>query len=75
MSEQGILRTTSLRERIDRAQYRVDVDKVAEAILDRAAVRRLIVPDEMLCAAAGAHAVAQHTVDHPPPSENVLEAA
>jgi hypothetical protein len=74
MSEQRILRTTSLRERIDRAQYHVDVDKVAEAILDRAAVRRLIVPDEMLSAEAGDHAVAQRVVD-PPPSEDVLEAA
>lgn len=74
MSEQRILRNTSLKERIDRAEYHVDVDKVAEAILDRAAVRRLIVPSEALSAQAGADAAAEVGLDRLP-SQDVLEAA
>jgi replicative DNA helicase len=72
MSEQRILRNTSLKERIDRAEYHVDVDKVAEAILDRAAVRRLIVPSEAL--SAQADAAAEVGLDRRP-SQDVLEAA
>jgi hypothetical protein len=72
MSEQRILRNTSLKERIDRAEYHVDVDKVAEAILDRAAVRRLIVPSEAL--SAQADAAAEVGLDRLP-SQDVLEAA
>ena len=70
MSEQRILRNPSLKERIDRAEYHVDVDKVAEAILDRAAVRRLIVPSEALSAQAGAEVGLDRL-----PSQGVLEAA
>jgi hypothetical protein len=72
MSEQRILRNTSLKERIDRAEYHVDVDKVAEAILDRAAVRRLILPSEALSAQAGAGA--EVGLDRLS-SQDVLEAA
>jgi anti-sigma28 factor (negative regulator of flagellin synthesis) len=43
MSEQRTLRITDLRERIDRAQYHVDVDKVAEAVLGRPTLRLLII--------------------------------
>ena len=43
MSEQRTLRITSLRERIDRAQYQVDVDKVAQAVLGRPTLRLLII--------------------------------
>lgn len=74
MSEQRMPRTKSLKEQIDRAQYHVDVDKVAEAILDRAAVRRLILPVEMLSAEAGAGAAAEVGLDRLP-SQDVLEAA
>lgn len=74
MSEQRMPRTKSLKEQIDRAQYHVDVDKVAEAILDRAAVRRLILPIETLSGDAGAAAAAEVGLDRLP-SQDVLEAA
>ena len=44
MPDQRTRRITTLRERIVRCEYRVDVDKVAEAILGRTTARMLIVP-------------------------------
>lgn len=73
MSEQRTLRITSLRERIDRAQYQVDVDKVAEAVLGRPALCLLIVGGAM-SVAEDADPAADDDLD-PPPSEDVLEAA
>ena len=73
MSEQRTLRITSLRERIDRAQYQVDVDKVAEAVLGRPTLRLLIVGEAMF-AEEDADPAADDDLD-PPPSEGVLEAA
>ena len=74
MSEQRALRITNLRERIDRAQYHVDVDKVAEAILGRPTMRLLILPDATMSAEEDAEPAADDDLD-PPPSEGVLEAA
>jgi hypothetical protein len=73
MSEQRTLRITSLRERIDRAQYQVDVDKVAEAVLGRPTLRLLIIGGAM-SAEEDADPAADDDLD-PPPSEDVLEAA
>jgi hypothetical protein len=73
MSEQRTLRITSLRERIDRAQYQVDVDKVAEAVLGRPTLRLLIIGGAM-AAEEDAEPSADDDLD-PPPSEDVLEAA
>ena len=73
MSEQRILRNTSLKERIDRAQYHVDVDKVAEAVLGRPTLRLLIIGGAM-SAEEDADPAADDDLD-PPPSEDVLEAA
>jgi hypothetical protein len=73
MSEQRTLRITSLRERIDRAQYHVDVDKVAEAVLGRPTLRLLIIGGAM-SAEEGADPAADDDLD-PPPSESVFEAA
>jgi hypothetical protein len=75
MSDQRDLRIMSLKERIDRDHYHVDVDKVAEAILGRSVVRMLIVPGEMVRLADDAEPVAEEGGDAPPPSEDVLEAA
>jgi hypothetical protein len=72
MSDQRDLRIMTLRERIARDRYHVDVDKVAEAILGRPIVRMLIVPGEMVRVADDAEPVAE---EDPPPSEDVLEAA
>ena len=72
MSDQRDQRIMTLRERIDRDHYHVDVAKVAEAILGRPVVRMLIVPGEMVRVADDAEAVAE---EDPPPSEDVLEAA
>jgi hypothetical protein len=74
MSEQRALRITSLRERIDRAQYHVDVDKVAEAVLGRPTARLLIIPGGTMSAEEDAAPAAEDDLD-PPPSEDVLEAA
>ena len=74
MSEQRALRITNLRERIDRAQYHVDVDKVAEAILGRPTMRLLIIPGATMSAEEDADPAADDDLD-PPPSEDVLEAA
>jgi hypothetical protein len=74
MSEQRALRITNLRERIDRAQYHVDVDKVAEAILGRPTLRLLIIPGGTMSAEEDADPAADDDLD-PPPSEDVLEAA
>jgi hypothetical protein len=74
MSEQRALRITSLRERIDRAQYHVDVDKVAEAVLGRPTARLLIIPGGTMSAEEDAAPAADDDLD-PPPSEDVLEAA
>jgi hypothetical protein len=74
MSEQRALRITNLRERIDRAQYHVDVDKVAEAILGRPMLRLLISPGATTSAEEDADPAADDDLD-PPPSEDVLEAA
>jgi hypothetical protein len=73
MSEQRTLRITSLRERIERAQYQVDVDKVAEAVLGRPTLRLLIIGGA-LAAEEDADPAADDDLD-PPPSEDVLEAA
>ncbi len=73
MSEQRALRITNLRQRIDRAQYHVDVDKVAEAILGRPTLRVLIIPGGTM-SAEDADPAADDDLD-PPPSEDVLEAA
>jgi hypothetical protein len=72
MSDPRDLRIMTLRERIDRDRYHVDVDKVAEAILGRPIVRMLIVPGETVRVADDAEPVAE---EDPPPSEDVLEAA
>lgn len=74
MSEQRTLRIKSLRERIDSAQYHVDVDKVAEAILGRPMAHLLIIPGETMFAAQDADPVADDDRD-PPPSQDVFEAA
>ena len=74
MSEQRALRITSLRERIDRAQYHVDVEKVAEAVLGRRTARLLIIPGGTMSAEEDAAPAADDDLD-PPPSEDVLEAA
>jgi hypothetical protein len=74
MSEQRALRITNHRERIDRAQYRVDVDKVAEAVLGRPTLRLLIIPGATVSAEEDADPAADDDLD-PPPSEDVLEAA
>jgi hypothetical protein len=73
MSEQRALRITNLRERIDRAQYHVDVDKVAEAVLGRPTLRLLIIPAGTMSAQEDAESAADDDID-PPPSEDVLEA-
>jgi Anti-sigma-28 factor, FlgM len=73
MSEQRALRITNLRERIDRAQYHVDVDKVAEAILGRPTMRLLIIPGATMSAEEDADPAADDGLDQPP-SEDVLEA-
>jgi hypothetical protein len=75
MSDQRDLRIMSLRERIDRGHYHVDVDKVAEAILGRPVVRMLVVPGEMVRVGDDAEPVAEAGGDPPAPSEDVLEAA
>jgi hypothetical protein len=74
MSEQRALRITNLRERIDRAQYHVDVDKVAEAVLGRPTLRLLIIPGATVSAEEDADPAADDDLD-PPPSEDVFEAA
>ena len=74
MSEQRALRITNLRERIARAQYHVDVDKVAEAVLGRPTLRLLIIPGGTMSAEEDADPAADDDLD-PPPSEDVLEAA
>lgn len=42
------LRIESLRERIDRSEYHVDADKVAEAILGRPTVHLWLLPASVL---------------------------
>jgi hypothetical protein len=42
--EARALRIETLKERIDRSEYRVDVEKVAEAILGRPTARLWVVP-------------------------------
>jgi hypothetical protein len=74
MPEQRALRIKSLREQIDSAQYHVDVDKVAEAILGRPMAHLLIIPGKTISAAQDADPVADDDPD-PPPSEDVFEAA
>ena len=73
------MRVKNLRERIDRAEYHVDADKVAEAILGRPVARLLILPVATVSVEkADAHAHADAAADDefdPPPSEDVLEAA
>jgi anti-sigma-28 factor FlgM len=75
MSDQRALRIMSLRERIDRDQYHVDVDKVAEAILGRPIARMLILPGETVGVAEDAEPAAEEDRDPQSPSEDVLEAA
>lgn len=74
MSEQRALRIKSLRQRIDSAQYHVDVDKVAEAILGRPMAHVLIIPGATMSAAQDADPGADDDRD-PPPSQDVFEAA
>ena len=74
MSESRTLRISTLRERIDRAQYHVDVDKVAEAILGRPTARMLIVPEADPSLDEDADDAADDDLAAPS-SENVLEAA
>jgi len=74
MSESRTLRISTLRERIDRAQYHVDVDKVAEAILGRPTARMLIVPEAGPSLDEDADDAADDDLAAPS-SENVLEAA
>jgi acyl dehydratase len=75
MSERRAIRIQNLRERIDRAQYHVDVDKVAEAVLGRPIAHMLIVPiATMSVQEPGADAAADDDFD-PPPSQDVLKAA
>jgi hypothetical protein len=74
MSDQRTLRITNLRQRIDRAQYHVDVDKVAEAVLGRPTLRLLILPGATMFAEEDADLAADDDLD-PPPSEDVFEAA
>jgi Anti-sigma-28 factor, FlgM len=73
MSEQRAMRITSLRTRIDRAEYHVDVDKVAEAILGRPTARMLIIPGAATESDEDADAADEDR--DAPPSEDVLEAA
>ena len=73
MSHPRTLRITSLRQRVEREEYRVDVDKVAEAILGRPTARMLILPT----GTAVRHEEAS-VEDEPEPassSDGVLEAA
>ena len=77
MSDPRAMRVKNLRERIDRAEYHVDADKVAEAILGRPVARLLILPVATVsveAADADADAAANDEFD-PPPSDDVLEAA
>jgi Anti-sigma-28 factor, FlgM len=74
MSEQRALRIMNLRERIDRAEYSVDVDKVAQAILGHPTARLLIISGAAVCAEDDAGSAAEDDVD-PPSSEDVLKAA
>ena len=74
MSESRTARITTLRERIDRAQYHVDVDRVAEAILGRPTARMLIVPGEMASLDEDADEASDEDLDGPS-SDDVLEAA
>jgi len=75
MSDQRAVRIMSLRERIDRDQYRVDVDKVAEAMLGRPIARVLIVPGETVRIEEHDEPAPEEDCDPPAPSEDVLEAA
>jgi len=75
MSDQRALRITSLRERIDRDDYRVDVDKVAEAMLGRPIARMLIMPGDTVRIEEDAEPAHEEDRDSPVPSEDVLEAA
>jgi hypothetical protein len=74
MPEQRALRITSLRERIERAEYHVDADKVAEAILSRPTAHLLIIPGRSMSAEGDDDAVDDDDGDQPT-SEDVLEAA
>ena len=64
MPEQRALRIKSLREQIDSAQYHVDVDKVAEAILGRPTMRLLIIPDATMSAEEDAESIRQREPAH-----------
>src|SRR5436309_3279795 len=75
MSEPRALRITSLRERIDRAQYHVDVDKVAEAMLGRPIGRLLIVPGAAIATDEDVDAADEVSDRGAASSEDVLEAA
>ena len=67
MSDTRSFHVTSLRQRVACAQYDVDVDKVAEAILGRPTARMLILPWEAVD--RGEVAAAERA------SDDVLEAA
>jgi Anti-sigma-28 factor, FlgM len=73
ISQQRAFRITSLRARIDRAQYHVDVDKVAEAILGRPTARLLILSGTK--AASDEDAEAADEDRDAGSSQDVLEAA
>ena len=73
MSDPRTLRITSLRQRVEREEYRVDVDEVAEAILGRPTARMLILPT-----GAAVRREEASVEDEPEPassSDGVLEAA
>lgn len=74
MPDQRTRRITTLRERIVRSEYRVDVDKVAEAILGRPTARMLIVPCVAIVAEDEGGDLADEDHD-PASSDDVLEAA
>jgi Anti-sigma-28 factor, FlgM len=73
MSEQRALRITNLKERIDRAEYHVDVDKVAAAVLGRPTAL-LIITGATMSADQDADPAGEDDLEQPP-SEDVLEAA
>jgi hypothetical protein len=72
MPDQRSLRITTLRERIERSEYRVDVDKVAEAILGRPTARMLILPSSPAVVEDESADVGE---EDPAGSDGVLEAA
>ena len=73
MSDPRTLRITSLRQRVEREEYRVDVDQVAEAILGRPTARMLILPPG--ATVRREEASVEDEPEPAAPSDSVLEAA